>query len=413
MFTGDENNRKELKNQQFPLFPSSQNKLNGISQNDEITDSYHEIIRRPAFHYSRVQSCFRCTYLLLMILVVVYCIIMGMEWFMQDKENSLVQETKWLLEDSNLSMSSWSQTLNHYCKLSQLGNQVVPVILKMFKFTKMMENKEEWNSSFFFDFHGHGGHKTYLRVYAAGHGDGEGSHVSVYLYSVKGPYDDKLYQLFVDNGPQKGKFTIELLNQQDDINHYIQHVCVKTALSNDYDDDAEVCNHMVWGAPQFIPHDALISDRSNGYLKNDSIYFRINYEYERYSYFSHLMDHLLWTLPFHACVLAMFTLSLTINYRGNDGCGAVLSCYVTLYAMFAVGSGLGGILWMILTQLMTFFIQLLFEFLVVRIVFSDHTSVTFLSWYGLLISIIVGSFLARIILIDVFHMPWGVLWVFI
>ena len=33
-----------------------------------------------------------------------------------------------------------------------------------------------------------------LKVYANGVGSGEGTHVSLYLYLMKGPYDDKLEQ---------------------------------------------------------------------------------------------------------------------------------------------------------------------------------------------------------------------------
>ena len=57
-----------------------------------------------------------------------------------------------------------------------------------------------------------------MQVYAAGYGDGEGTHVSVFLHLMKGPHDDKLEQS--GHWPLRGTFTIELLNQLNDSDHY-------------------------------------------------------------------------------------------------------------------------------------------------------------------------------------------------
>ena len=43
-----------------------------------------------------------------------------------------------------------------------------------------------------------------LIVDAAGYGDGEGTHVSVFLYLLKGPHDDKLEQS--GHWPLRGTF---------------------------------------------------------------------------------------------------------------------------------------------------------------------------------------------------------------
>jgi len=50
-----------------------------------------------------------------------------------------------------------------------------------------------------------------LNVYAGGNGNGKGTHVSVYLYLMKGPYDDKL-----GHWPLRGMFKAELLSQVND-----------------------------------------------------------------------------------------------------------------------------------------------------------------------------------------------------
>ena len=115
-----------------------------------------------------------------------------------------------------LSLSDWSTKL---WALGKLSNQVTPTIVKMSSFTKKLKNKEQWHSSSFFAFEG--GYQMYLNVNAAGDGKGEGTHVSVYLYLMKGPHDDELEQS--GHWPLRGTFTIELLNQLNDSDH---HICV-------------------------------------------------------------------------------------------------------------------------------------------------------------------------------------------
>ena len=57
-----------------------------------------------------------------------------------------------------------------------------------------------------------------LKVRVGGYDDGEGTIVSVYLCLMKVPYDDKLEQS--GHWPLRGTFTIELLNQLNDSDHY-------------------------------------------------------------------------------------------------------------------------------------------------------------------------------------------------
>ena len=95
-------------------------------------------------------------------------------------------------------------------------NQVAPVIFKLSKFSQWLKAKEEWDSSPFIAFKE--GYQMYLKVYATGYGDGEDTHISVFLYLMKGPFDDKLEQS--GHWPLRGTFTIELLNQLNDSDHY-------------------------------------------------------------------------------------------------------------------------------------------------------------------------------------------------
>ena len=68
---------------------------------------------------------------------------------------------------------------------SKFSNQVAPVIVQMPLFTKKVIDKEVWNSRPFFAFEK--GYQMYLKIHAGGVGNGEGTHVSIYLGLMKGP----------------------------------------------------------------------------------------------------------------------------------------------------------------------------------------------------------------------------------
>ena len=98
----------------------------------------------------------------------------------------------------------------------ELSHQIAPVSFKLTKFFQLVKSKKEWYGSPFFAFNG--GYQMWLKVITAGNGDGEGIHVSVYLYLMKGPHDDELEQS--GHWPLRGTFTVELLNQLDDSDHH-------------------------------------------------------------------------------------------------------------------------------------------------------------------------------------------------
>ena len=113
-----------------------------------------------------------------------------------------------------LGNSIWSIKL--VLSSDDISNQVAPVVMKMSSFTEKLMNKEEWWSNPFFAFGG--GYQISLSVSTASNGKGEGTHASVYLHLMKGPHDDKLEQS--GHWPLRGTFTIELLNQLNDSDHY-------------------------------------------------------------------------------------------------------------------------------------------------------------------------------------------------
>ena len=158
---------------------------------------------------------------------------------------------------------------------SEMLDQVAPAIIRMVDFAKLRQMKEDWYSKPFLVFNE--GYRMCIKVYADGVGDGKGTHVSVYLHLMKGEHDDKLEQS--GHWPLRGTFIIELLNQLSDKDHH-SHKMTFTAHTDDDSTKRVVKGNKAttgWGLHQFISHDTLLQHSDNGYLKNNTLYFRINY----------------------------------------------------------------------------------------------------------------------------------------
>ena len=116
------------------------------------------------------------------------------------------------------------------------------------------------------------GYKMCVRVDANGLGNGEGTHVSVYAYLVKGDNDDSL------TWPFTGTVIFELLNQLEDKNHHGMSV---TFQAEKYSSQRVVSGERApkgWGFKQFISHSHLGNqpDKNCQYLKNDTLFFRVS-----------------------------------------------------------------------------------------------------------------------------------------
>ena len=66
----------------------------------------------------------------------------------------------------------------------------VPVELVLEDFFSLKDARNHWYSKAFYS--RPGGYRMFLKVYADGYGDGDGSHVSVYTHLMRGDYDDEL-----------------------------------------------------------------------------------------------------------------------------------------------------------------------------------------------------------------------------
>ena len=140
-----------------------------------------------------------------------------------------------------------------------------PPVLTMTDFQQRKRDDDEWYSPPVYTHHQ--GYKICLNVEANGCGNGKGTHVSVFMYFMRGEFDDSLKWQF------RGVISYQLLDQVNGEDH-------KTHIIT-YDDDTlnKYCARVTEGErsfglghPQSIAHTEL----EPKYLRNDTLLFQIH-----------------------------------------------------------------------------------------------------------------------------------------
>ena len=156
--------------------------------------------------------------------------------------------------------------LDSMAELFKCGNQTCPVTIKMSEYSIKRKDEIQWFSDPFYTHNK--GYKMCIGVDAAGNDDGEGTHLSVYMYLMKGPHDDEL------TWPLRGKFEIKLLNQISDSKHH--------SWSLQYDDDTNVVRVTEgnrdegWGAHRYISNESINKTTpTRQFLKDDCLFFQV------------------------------------------------------------------------------------------------------------------------------------------
>ncbi len=118
------------------------------------------------------------------------------------------------------------------------------------------------------------GYKVCLRVDANGNGSGKGTHVSWFIFLMRGEFDNHL------KWPFRGTVTITLLNQRQDKNHHTE--------TFPFDDQSKYAARVTSGERadggrgiyQFIPLSKLGYKPATNcqYLVNDCLYFQVKVE---------------------------------------------------------------------------------------------------------------------------------------
>ena len=145
------------------------------------------------------------------------------------------------------------------------------VTFKMAMFSQYKESKEMFCSPPFYTHQG--GYKMCVRVDADGYGSGEGTHVSVAAYLMRGENDDNL------TWPFTGSVTVKLLNQLADQWHHKAMITYPEGKNDQHNRRVEVGRERstAWGHFRFISHIVLGHNpwprNIRQYLKDDCLYF--------------------------------------------------------------------------------------------------------------------------------------------
>ena len=119
------------------------------------------------------------------------------------------------------------------------------------------------------------GYKFCLEVIPNGSGSGQNNHVSVFVYLMKGEYDNDLVW------PFNGSVVIELLNWREDKNHLLTTVNYNRHTDTNSSITSRVykreCAPNGWGINCFISHSSLLynPDTNTEYLQDDCLRLRV------------------------------------------------------------------------------------------------------------------------------------------
>ena len=151
-----------------------------------------------------------------------------------------------------------------------LSSPYAPTHIIMPRFSQHKRDDDSWFSEPFYS--NPGGYKLCLRVDANGDGCGKGTHVSVFVYLMKGENDHQL------QWPLEHNVTYGIVNWKRDKNHVIRTSHFKNAPTK--------CNRRVTsldraecglGRAKFLPHSSLSDGAANDtqYLQNDCLCMQV------------------------------------------------------------------------------------------------------------------------------------------
>ena len=141
----------------------------------------------------------------------------------------------------------------------------LPITFILSNFTKKMKNREKWYSNPFITYEGY---QTCLRIDAGGHGDGRGTHISVFLKVMKDS-NDSLHFL------RNGYFVIELISQAMIAPHKLRIVVPYNASCRTSGNKVtKGTGTTYWlGFTDFVS----IESARTYYLRDDKLHFRVTY----------------------------------------------------------------------------------------------------------------------------------------
>ncbi len=145
------------------------------------------------------------------------------------------------------------------------ANITPPCFITMYQYSLFKNNDSEWESTPFYT--SERGYKLQLDVYPNGWGASKGTHLSLYVYLLKGEYDHEL------QWPFNANITIQLLNWSGDSDH-IQYTIRHNYARIEY--RTRVIEGVAapggWGYEPFASHSVL---NDSNYVNEDKLCFKI------------------------------------------------------------------------------------------------------------------------------------------
>lgn len=147
-----------------------------------------------------------------------------------------------------------------------------PVVFRVKNFSDLQDEDEDWHSASFYTHAG--GYRMCLRLYTNGSLDVRGTHLSCFVYLMRGTYDEHLVW------PFRGTIYLELLNQLQDSNHHVEKVAFSSSELKNYNTQVKKGNLGVTGLgrSKFINQTelGLNSELNRQFLKDDCLFIRVS-----------------------------------------------------------------------------------------------------------------------------------------
>ena len=178
-----------------------------------------------------------------------------------------LQDNSVHLKVTRVTTLDWSE-VEKKCRMIESRTSHPPIEFTMLDFQQHKMDGDIWVSPSFYTHQK--GYRMCLGVCANGYRDGEGSHISVYMYLLWGEFDNYL------KWPFQGDATVQLLNQLEDKRHYEATVSPGSSVER-----PTTLNSATAGAGgghhQFIAHSELGYNATKNcqYLKFDCLRFRV------------------------------------------------------------------------------------------------------------------------------------------
>ena len=148
-----------------------------------------------------------------------------------------------------------------------------PVVFTITDFLERKQADEEWRSPPYYT-HSEG-YKLQVNVFANGNETGKGTHMSIYVWLMRGEYDNGL------EWPFEGAFVFELINWREDKEHFLKTFHLNRLTDLDYKKTSRVVDGEIattgYGDHQFICQANLNynPDKNTEYLCNDCVQLRV------------------------------------------------------------------------------------------------------------------------------------------